>query len=157
MALILALGSNIGDREAHIELAISHLNNHFHLTAVSCLYESAPVDYLDQPYFLNQLLEFASPKISPENVLKLVLTIENQMGRVRTIAKGPRVIDIDIIFFDDKKITTPKLTLPHPSWREREFIFIPLTELPYGKKLSQEIADFPSIPNCPKLVRKSSK
>lgn len=130
MPLIISLGSNLGDREKNLEQAIKILSSHFKLRAKSHIYESDPVDYIDQPAFLNQLLEFELPLKSPQECLKIILSIEEQMGRVRSIPKGPRTIDIDIIFFGDQFVEEKNLTIPHPLYQNRNFILVPLKELP---------------------------
>lgn len=131
MSLIIATGSNQGDSKKFLDDAKSKLSKHFHFVAESKIYHSKAVDYENQPDFLNQLLEFNLPASSPEDVLKLILSIEKEMGRIRNIPKGPRIIDIDILFWDCDHFQSENLTIPHPRWFERAFIVKPLHELPY--------------------------
>jgi 2-amino-4-hydroxy-6-hydroxymethyldihydropteridine diphosphokinase len=129
-----ALGSNLdssaGDRAAHLRLAIERLDALGRVTALSSFYDTAPVGYLDQPRFLNAaaLLETGLP---PLELLAGLLEIERHMGRDRsaTVAKGPRIIDLDLILFGDAVMQTPALTLPHPAMRERRFVLEPLAEV----------------------------
>jgi 2-amino-4-hydroxy-6-hydroxymethyldihydropteridine diphosphokinase len=138
MSLIIATGSNIGSCLIHLQKAKEELEKHFVLIAESRVYKSAAVDYLNQPDFLNQVLEFEIPKhLSPEEAMKLILEIEIEMGRRRDIPKGPRTIDIDIIFWELTEINTPLLTLPHPRWAERSFVIYPLQELPFFKTIEK--------------------
>jgi 2-amino-4-hydroxy-6-hydroxymethyldihydropteridine diphosphokinase len=107
------------------------------LQAESRVYQSPAVDYLNQPDFLNQVLQFDTPDMKPDDLMKTLLQIELDLGRKRDISKGPRIIDIDIIFWDTLKIDTEVLKVPHPSWAQRSFIVLPLMELPFSKKLSE--------------------
>lgn len=141
MSLIIALGSNLGDRLHHLKLAKWILSSRFELVAASQIYSSKPVDYTGQPDFLNQVLEFKRPvNLTPEDILKTLMEIENFIGRVRTIDKGPRTIDIDLIFIGTEKISTPLLTVPHPRWAERSFVVRPLRELPFYQELINRFA-----------------
>lgn len=138
MSLIIATGSNIGDSKSNLQEARAELEKHFTLTAQSRIYTSAAVDYLNQPDFFNQVLEFQIPKqYTPEDVMDLLLKIELSMGRKRDISKGPRTIDIDMIFWGLTEINTPLLTVPHPRWSQRSFIVYPLQELPFFKTIEK--------------------
>lgn len=136
MSLIISTGSNQGDRLANLERAKSILSKYLDLEHESNVYESAPVDYLRQPDFLNQVLQFKIPAEEPLDVLFKALEIEKEMGRVRTLNKGPRVIDIDILFWDLKTINLDALTVPHPRLFKRSFIILPLKEIPFYNKLA---------------------
>ncbi|MBF0312855.1 MAG: 2-amino-4-hydroxy-6-hydroxymethyldihydropteridine diphosphokinase [Oligoflexia bacterium] len=140
MALIVALGSNLGDKLANLLLAKKMLCHQFTFVGESKIYCSAAVDHEDQPDFYNQVLEFLSPSDSPEELMALILTIEEKLGRVRDPLRprGPRIIDIDIVFFDLQKIETPFITLPHPRWHERSFVVKPLEELPFAEVLRHQ-------------------
>lgn len=141
MSLIIALGSNLGDRLHYLKQARWILSSHFELVASSQIYESKAVDLTDQPNFLNQVIEFKRPSNIPaEEILKTLLLIENFIGRVRSIPKGPRCIDIDLIFIGTEKINTPLLTVPHPRWSERSFVVRPLSELPFYRDLVNRVA-----------------
>lgn len=135
MSLILALGTNLGDKLQQLKTAKNHLSKSFHFIAESQIYASSAVDYLDQPDFYNQVLEFQTPIHSPHEVMTKLLEIENQLGRVRDRDKGPRVIDIDLLFYDLTIVQTLHLTLPHPRLWNRGFVVKPLSELPYFKTL----------------------
>ena len=99
----------------------------------SSVYKSKAVDYTNQPDFLNQILEFEIPSSSPREVLQTCLEIEKSMGRDRDIPKGPRIIDIDIIFFSDVELKDENLFIPHPSWKDRAFVVKPLMEMGHSK------------------------
>lgn len=137
MAIIIALGSNIGESLVSLAQAKDELEKHLTLTAVSRIYKSAAVDYLNQPDFLNQVLEFQTPpNLTPGQLMDLCLDIEKQLGRSRQILRGPRTIDIDIIFWDNIRSDSSHITLPHPRWNERSFVVRPLSELPFFKLIS---------------------
>jgi 2-amino-4-hydroxy-6-hydroxymethyldihydropteridine diphosphokinase len=138
MSLIIATGSNLGDKTSNLQLAEDLLKKHFSLTSKSRIYHSKAVDYLDQPDFYNQVLEFETPHLSPLETLSIINQIEKEMGRIRNISKGPRIIDIDILFFDDIHIETSTLTIPHPRLFERSFVVLPLKELPGFESLSKK-------------------
>ena len=130
----IALGSNLGDRARNLRDALTHLATLGKVLAVSTFHATAPVGYLDQPDFLNAaaLLETELP---PLLLLDALLEIEQTMGRVRIgiPAKGPRLIDLDLLLYrtDGDQITlqTPTLTLPHPALHERLFVLAPLAEI----------------------------
>jgi len=140
-SFFIATGTNLGDRKKHLTDAKSILSNEFKFIAESRIYESPAVDYLNQPDFYNQVLEFELPQISAEEVMNRLLSIEKEMGRNREIPKGPRVIDLDILFWSDKKIVSDTLIVPHPRLFERSFVVLPLSELP-GFKVLQKIFEF---------------
>ena len=135
MSLILGLGSNLGNRIQNIENAIEKLSEHFEFVSKASLYTSAAVDYLNQPDFINTTAEFKTPSKNPSEVIQLILKIEQDMGRRRDIPKGPRTIDIDILFWDLETINLDNLQVPHPSWQDRSFVVRPLQELPYFQTL----------------------
>ena len=130
MELILSLGSNGGDRLYYLGQGREELRKAFQERQASYIYESAAVDYLQQPSFLNQVIQYDAPQIPPHEILSIILGIEKRMGRTRTIPKGPRTLDIDIIFWGEHKISSHQLQVPHPRWAERSFIYWPLHELP---------------------------
>lgn len=135
MSLILALGSNQGDKKEFINLALEELSKNWKLIARSNFYESKAVDYTDQDDFINLAAEFTLPHCSPKEALNIILEIEKKMGRVRTINKGPRMIDIDIIFWGTQTTKQNDLTIPHPAWDQRSFVCLPIRELPYFETL----------------------
>ena len=124
----LSLGSNIGDRRANLRNAIGKLLNLGKLLAVSSFYETEPVEFTDQPSFLNCAVALQT-ELSAEDFLTEILAIEREMGRKRTQPKGPRTIDIDILLFGNARIDTPKLTVPHPAMQQRRFVLEPLAEI----------------------------
>ena len=128
--VLLSIGSNMGDREANIAFAEERLEECGQIRSLkkASLYETDPVGYTDQPDFLNTCVSFLTT-LGPEELLDLTSGIENDCKRVRTIRWGPRTLDIDIIFYGDEKIDTPRLTVPHPRWQERAFVIIPAKEL----------------------------
>lgn len=134
-SLFIATGTNLGDRKGHLHEAKELLKKEFEFIAESRIYESPAVDYLNQPDFYNQVLEFRLPSLSPEIVMARLLRIEQEMGRNRDIPKGPRIIDLDILFWGDKKIKSESLIVPHPRLFERSFVVLPLSELPGFKEL----------------------
>ena len=137
MSLFIATGSNIGDRRKNLERAKHQLCEMFSFIAESRIYESSAVDYLDQPDFYNQVLEFELPLMSPSDVIKKLILLELELGRTRDVPKGPRIIDIDILFWSLDHISLPHLIIPHPRLFERSFVVLPLSELPGFKKLDE--------------------
>ena len=130
--IYLALGSNLGDREALLNEAIERLRvEQIETTRRSTIIETAPAYVLDQPYFLNMVIEAQTEHFAFE-LLNRIQKVETEMGRLKTIDKGPRNIDIDILYFDELTLQTPHLTLPHPLIHERPFVLIPLAELRTG-------------------------
>jgi 2-amino-4-hydroxy-6-hydroxymethyldihydropteridine diphosphokinase len=129
----IALGSNMGHREAMIAEATLRIDNlpETDVTKISSLYETNPVGKVDQPLFLNAVAE-AWTDLSPERLLEGLLAIETTMGRVRTEPDGPRVIDLDLLLVGDQICQTETLTLPHPRMAERHFVLVPLTEISPG-------------------------
>ena len=124
----LSLGSNVGDRTANLQAAIKQLQASETVKAVSGFYEAEPVELYDQPWFLNCVVALHTTK-SPAELLKKILAIELEMGRVRLRDKGPRSIDIDIILFGDQVVEERGLQIPHPAMHERRFVLAPLTEM----------------------------
>ena len=136
-SFFIATGSNLADRALNLLEAKNLLQQHFELIAESRIYESPAVDYLNQPDFYNQVLEFKLPLEKPESIMLLLLDLESEMGRNRLIPKGPRLIDLDILFWGLSKIESPTLQIPHPRLFERSFVVLPLSELP-GFKILKE-------------------
>jgi 2-amino-4-hydroxy-6-hydroxymethyldihydropteridine diphosphokinase len=125
----LSLGSNMGNREANLHAALARLKKLGQVSAVSSLYETEPVEVLnEQPWFLNCTAEMQT-ELTPEAFLASMLAVEQTMGRERTEPKGPRTIDIDILFFGDAVLDTPALTIPHPAMQHRRFVLGPLAEI----------------------------
>lgn len=125
----LALGSNLGDRAANLQRAKDSLNAAgVRVLRESAVYETEPRDLPDQPWFLNQVLE-VDTSFFPRQLLSKVKKIERDLGRRRTVAKGPRVIDIDILLFRSALVSTADLEIPHLRLAERRFVLEPLAEL----------------------------
>jgi len=132
MEIYLGLGSNIGDREAQMRAAVTALaQNEAAVRRSASLYATEPRDFEDQPWFLNTVIEVRT-LLEPEALLERCLEIERNAGRVRDRSKGPRPIDIDILLYRDRLIDEPNLIVPHPRYRERRFVLIPLAELVPG-------------------------
>jgi len=124
----LSLGSNLGDREANIASALKMLGQETQILKVSSLYETEPVGYKDQPWFLNCVCAMET-ELSPQALLKFAKAIERNLGRERTIRFGPRAIDIDILFYDGLILDSSDLVIPHPRLAERAFVLVPLKEI----------------------------
>lgn len=148
MSLFIATGSNIGDRKSHLDLAKIHLSKKLIFIAESKIYESPAVDYLNQPDFYNQVLEYEIPSDTPDSIMDFLLETELVMGRDRLIPKGPRIIDLDMIFWGDVKIQSEKLVIPHPRLFERSFVVLPLSELPGFKTLQKKYPFNFTFDNC---------
>ncbi len=129
MAVVyLGLGSNDGDRLENLRDAARRLHAEVMLTQVSSIYETEPVGYAKQPWFLNAVLE-GFTELSPAELLQFAIGIERALGRVRPFPNAPRTLDIDILLFGEQMISTPSLTIPHPRLTERGFTLCPLTEI----------------------------
>jgi len=127
--IYLSLGSNIGDREANLRAALERLPRPgLGLLRVSPIYETEPLDYTDQRWFLNLVAE-AETSLLPMQLLAHTAKIERELGRVRTVAKGPRTIDIDILLYGNAVVRTVRLEVPHPRMAERRFVLAPLSDL----------------------------
>lgn len=124
----LSLGSNLGNREANLREAISRLQAVGLITAVSSFYETEPVEFTAQDWFLNCVVRLDTER-TPPDLLQSILDIEQSMGRRRTQSKGPRNIDIDILLFGDSVVNDADLTIPHPAMHQRRFVLAPLAEI----------------------------
>jgi 2-amino-4-hydroxy-6-hydroxymethyldihydropteridine diphosphokinase len=124
----LSLGSNVGDRQTHLRHAIAQLQANGHVVSVSSFYETEPVDFTEQAWFLNCAVSLETTE-TPEHLMAAILQIEQKMGRQRTQPKGPRIIDIDILLIGDKLIDSPALTVPHPAMHQRRFVLEPIAEI----------------------------
>ena len=124
----LSLGSNIGEREGHLRDALERLQTQGRVVAVSSFYETEPVEFANQKWFLNCAAVLESTK-SPHQLMDAILNIEQEMGRQRIEQKGPRIIDIDILLFADQVIDSPHLSIPHPALQRRRFVLQPLAEI----------------------------
>jgi len=126
--VILALGSNLGDRLLRLRRAVALLSRHVEVEAVSSVYASDPVGYREQPEFLNAIL-VGRTRLRPGSLLELALETEREAGRARPFPGAPRTLDIDVVFYGDLVLDGQDLTLPHPRWRERSFVLAPLAEV----------------------------
>jgi len=125
----LALGTNVGNREENLREAVRLLRQAgIVIKRVSSIYETEPVDYHDQDWFLNSALE-AATGLPPQELLARMREIEVAMGSKKPFAKGPRLIDLDILLYGDRTIETPDLEVPHPRMLERRFVLVPLAEI----------------------------
>jgi 2-amino-4-hydroxy-6-hydroxymethyldihydropteridine diphosphokinase len=156
----LSLGSNVGDRERHLRDAIARLETKGRIVTASSFYETEPVDFTDQAWFLNCAVALETNE-TPEQLIATILHIEQEMGRRRVQKKGPRIIDIDILLFsettadtvmgdasiDSSIVDSPALTIPHPAMHARRFVLEPLVEIapaarhPVLKKTIRELLD----------------
>jgi 2-amino-4-hydroxy-6-hydroxymethyldihydropteridine diphosphokinase len=142
----LSLGSNLGDRAAHLKGAIKRMDTLGKIMAVSSFYETEPVELTAQPWFLNCAVELDTEKM-PKQLLASIFDIEKEMGRRRVQKKGPRTVDIDILLFGNSIIKAKGLTIPHPAMHDRRFVLEPLAEIapeirhPIFKRTIRELRD----------------
>lgn len=130
----IGLGSNIGNREGNCRKAIRLLEeNGLKVKKQSSMHETEPWGVKDQPKFINMAIEIETSK-KPEDLLGILKNIENQMGRTESVKWGQRIIDLDILLYDDLILETPHLEIPHPFMHEREFVLKPLCEIAPDKK-----------------------
>lgn len=126
--VFLALGTNLGERAENLRAAIHALEPEVEVIKCSPVYETPPWGFEDQPKFLNQVIE-GETDLDPEELLEYLKRIEKMIGREKTFRYGPRLIDIDILFFDQLVIDSPPLVIPHAHMAEREFVLLPLADL----------------------------
>jgi len=124
----IALGTNLGDRRANLRGALARFAPQVVVGAESHIYETAPWGYADQPAFLNMVVE-AETSLEPDALLAFLKQIEQEMGREATFRNGPRLIDLDILFYDDLVLDSPPLVIPHPRLHERAFVLVPLADV----------------------------
>jgi 2-amino-4-hydroxy-6-hydroxymethyldihydropteridine diphosphokinase len=153
----LALGTNLGDRPANLKQAIAALTPQLEVKAKSQVYETPPWGFEDQPKFLNQVIK-ANTYLDPEPLLKHLKRLEVALGRKESFPNGPRLIDMDILFYDDLVLEKPSLILPHPRLHERGFVLLPLLEIapnlvhPVHKKSVREMAEMCNMTGIEKFV-----
>jgi len=145
----LSLGSNVGDRAGQLKVAASRLATVGRVVAVSSFYETEPVEFTEQPWFLNCVVALETGR-GPQELMKAILGIEREMGRKRVQNKGPRSIDIDILLFGETVVDSNEVTIPHPAMPQRRFVLEPLAEIaaeirhPLRKKTIREmLAELP--------------
>jgi 2-amino-4-hydroxy-6-hydroxymethyldihydropteridine diphosphokinase len=143
----LLTGGNMGDRKQNLAAAYRHIEEQCgEISKASSLYETAAWGKSDQPPFLNQALELKT-SLAPKQLLKTILQIEKKMGRVREEKYGPRLIDIDILLFNNDSYNYPLLIIPHPEMQNRRFVLVPLAEIaaseihPVFKKTIEELLE----------------
>jgi len=153
----LALGTNLGDRLSNLKQAIAALTPQLEVKAKSQVYETPPWGFEDQPKFLNQVIK-ANTYLDPEPLLKHLKRLEVALGRKESFPNGPRLIDMDILFYDDLVMEKPSLVLPHPRLHERGFVLLPLLEIapnlvhPVRKQSVREMAEMCNMTGIEKFV-----
>ncbi len=135
--VFLSLGSNIGNRIKNLDIGVKYLRENLKDITVSRLYETEPRDFLEQPRFLNCVVRGVYSG-EPGELLAAIRTIELKMGRQRKVLKGPRTLDIDILFFGNRIVREKNLSIPHPELLKRQFVLIPLLELEPQIKYPEE-------------------
>ncbi len=155
----LSLGSNVGDRATQLRSALARLETTGRVVAVSSFYETEPMEFTQQPWFLNCAAALETTQ-TPQQLMSSILRIEQEMGRQRLQKKGPRTIDIDILVFDSAVVNSSELTIPHPALHQRRFVLEPLAEIapevlhPTLKKTVRELlAALPEGQTVRKLVK----
>jgi len=155
----LSLGSNVGDRAAQLRNAIARLGAAGRVVAQSSLYETEPVEFTEQPWFLNCAVALETDT-TPQQLMAAILGIEEEMGRKRVQKKGPRTIDIDILIFGNMIVKSKRLTIPHPAMQHRRFVLEPLAEIapeavhPVFNKTIRELRD--ALPEGQSVTRVAS-
>jgi 2-amino-4-hydroxy-6-hydroxymethyldihydropteridine diphosphokinase len=124
----IGLGANLGDRMTTLQMAIQRLQTLGSIERVSSLYETEPVGYLEQPPFLNAVVALDTA-LTPAELVSALLSIERDLGRLRSFPNAPRTLDLDLLTVDNIILDTPELTLPHPRLHERAFVLVPLAEI----------------------------
>lgn len=145
-SIFIGLGSNLGDRQKMLAKAVELLQPEIRPVTYSRIYETPPWGFTDQPAFLNQVI-LAQTSLSAQETLDTLKRIENDLGRQPNFRYGPRVIDLDILFFNEDVITTDTLAIPHPELTRRAFVLLPLLDIapdfihPVEKKSIRELAE----------------
>jgi 2-amino-4-hydroxy-6-hydroxymethyldihydropteridine diphosphokinase len=126
--VFLGLGSNIGDKEEHINKALTLISEFNEVKKISHIYLTEPVGNINQEWFLNCVVEIET-EIDPKKLLSSIKSIERKLGRTKTVKNGPRSIDIDILFYGDFVVKTKNLVIPHPLIQERLFVLQPMMDV----------------------------
>jgi len=153
----LALGSNLDNRLANLKRAVAALSPQMEVQAKSHVYETPPWGYEDQPKFLNQVIKVKT-YLEPEPLFKHIKRLEATLGRKTSFQNGPRLIDIDILFYDDLVLNTASLVIPHPRLHERGFVLLPLMDIdpelvhPVNKKSVREMVALSNIEGIEKFT-----
>lgn len=154
--IYLGLGTNLGNREHALQVAIDLLQSaDLKIRRLSSVYETSPQELIDQPWFLNMVVE-ADTSLFPMRLLGRVMNIERKMGRKRMVAKGPRVIDIDILLHGSAVVNTAHLVIPHPGIASRRFVLEPLAELVPDLRLNQRPIRELLVGTAGQIVRKTA-
>ena len=124
----LGLGSNLGDNEQNLRQALARLQEQCELVRISPIYRTEPVGYADQDWFLNGVAQMRTC-LAPQDLLRFLRSIETALGRIERVRNGPRIIDLDILFYGDEVVGEDGLEIPHPRLHERLFVLAPLNEL----------------------------
>ena len=126
--VLLSLGANLGSRQKNILQALHHIRERASIIRISSFYETEPVGYLDQPLFLNIACKVETD-LPPRDLLRFLKSIEKRLGRRQSFRNAPRMLDIDIIFYENLSLDEPDLIIPHPRMQERAFVLVPLAEI----------------------------
>jgi len=153
----LALGTNLGDRSGNLKQAIAALTPQLDVKAKSQVYETPPWGFEEQPKFLNQVVK-ANTYLDPEPLLKHLKRLEVALGRQESFPNGPRLIDMDLLFYDDLVLNKPSLVIPHPRLHERGFVLLPLLDIapnlvhPVQQKTVEELVALVNVEGIEKFV-----
>ena len=132
--VFIALGSNVGDPASNLAEAVERLARSVRIEDVSSAYRTEPVGLREQPFFLNAVARLRTD-LTPRDVLSVLKRIEGAMGRQREVPRGPRIIDLDLLLYDDLELDEPGITIPHPRMEQRRFVLEPLAEIAPGIRL----------------------
>ncbi|MDW8059693.1 MAG: 2-amino-4-hydroxy-6-hydroxymethyldihydropteridine diphosphokinase [Thermomicrobium sp.] len=128
MIAYIGLGSNLGDRKSTLRRAVRQLASYGRIVAVSSLYETEPVGFREQPWFLNAVVALETD-LDPQRLLQVLLALERDAGRERTFRNAPRTLDLDLLLYDASIVDSDELAVPHPRLHERAFVLVPLAEI----------------------------
>ncbi len=157
----LGLGSNLRGRQLNLTRAVELLSQQVRVKQLSSLYETEPVGYQEQPRFLNAVCQLTT-SLTPEELLALAKQVEAALGRTPSFPDAPRLIDIDILFYGNRVISSSQLTIPHPRLTERAFVLIPLAEIApdlahpvSGRKVREMLESVPGLEGVKKWHQES--